>query len=62
MVLAEQDSCISVTYELRNATSVDSGEYFCELTFANHTTIRHSAGTLGVVGEFALILIPYCLD
>ena len=58
VVLAEQDRCSTVTYEMRNASNSDDGEYICEMTFTNRTTISKSAGTLRVVGELALITEP----
>ncbi len=51
------DQCITLTHTISEATSNDGEEHECEVSYANGTVTRHSAGILEVIGECE----NYCL-
>lgn len=53
-IVESVDQCIALDHTLTEATSDDSGEHVCEVSYADGTVATFSAGTLEVVGECSI--------
>ncbi len=50
-IIESSEQCITLIHTISEATSSNDGEHECEVSYANGTVTRLSAGTLEVVGE-----------